>query len=161
MLAFFITAFVVKVSIVLSVETYPMFKLISHYIAAGAAMLGCLVILLMPLRAPALPCIDISAVGQQPSSKFRSPEDNLRLWQFLTVSWMAPLISTGKKRQLQEDDVWSLGFEFQHRRLHDRFRRLRGSVIGRLLHANGIDVFIITAIAIVQMLCGMFFYTPW
>ena len=159
MLAFFISSLAVEVSIIVGlVETYPRFKLISHYIAAGAAVLGCLVIILMPVRVPTLPCIDIAAVGQQPSSNFRSPEDNLRLWQFLTVSWMAPLISTGKKRQLQEDDVWFLGFEFQHRRLHDKFRRLRGSVIGRLLHANGIDVFIITTIAIVQMICGMLLY---
>lgn len=155
MLAFFGTAFAVEVSFIFSLETYPKFKLISHYVAACAAIGGCIVIFLTPLRAPALPCIDIAAVGQQPSNKFRSPEDNLRLWQFLTVSWMAPLISTGKKRQLQEDDVWFLGFEFQHRRLHERFRQLRGSVISRLLQANGIDVFIITVIAIVQMLCGM------
>lgn len=110
------------------------------------------------MRAPILPCIDIAAVGQQPSSHFRSPEDNLRLWQFLTVTWMAPLISIGRKRQLHEDDVWFLGFEFQHRRLHDKFRRLRGSAISRLLQANGIDIFTITVIAIVQMLCGKFYY---
>lgn len=125
-----------------------------HHVAAGTALIGCLVILVMPLRGPLLPCMDIGAVGQAPSSKFRSPEDNLRLWQFLSVSWMAPLISIGRKRQLQEEDVWFLGFEFQHRKLHEKFRRLRGSVIGRLLQANGIDVLIITTIAIVQMLCG-------
>lgn len=113
-----------------------------------------MIILFMPLRAPALPCLDIAAVGQQPSSDFRSPEDNLRLWQFLSVSWMAPLISIGRKRQLNEDDVWSLGFEFQHQRLHEKFRRLRGSVISRLLQANGIDIFIISVFAIVQMFCG-------
>ena len=110
----------------------------------------------MPLREPALPCIDIAAVAQRPSSDFRSPEDNLRLWQFLTVSWMAPLISIGRKRQIQEDDVWYLGFQFQHQRLHDKFRRLRGSVVSRLLQANGIDIFIIALIAIAQLLCGMF-----
>lgn len=81
----------------------------------------------------------------------------MRLWQFLTVTWMAPLISIGRKRQLHEDDVWFLGFEFQHRRLHDKFRRLRGSAISRLLQANGIDIFTITVIAIVQMLCGKFY----
>jgi ABC-type multidrug transport system fused ATPase/permease subunit len=71
---------------------------------------------------------------------------------------MAPLISIGKKRQLDEDDVWFLGFEFQHCRLHDKFRRLKGSVIGRLLRANGVDIVIISTIAIVQMICD--FATP-
>ncbi|RDW74392.1 putative ABC bile acid transporter [Aspergillus mulundensis] len=112
----------------------------------------------MPLRPASLPCIDISGVGQKPSSEFRSPEDNLRLWQFLTVSWMAPLMAVGKMRQLDEGDVWFLGFEFQHKRLHEKFRQLRGSVIGRLLKANGIDILIISTISIVQMMCE--FSTP-
>lgn len=111
----------------------------------------------MPLRSPFLPVFDIAAVGQEPSSDFRSPEDNLRLWQFLSVSWIAPLLSKGKKRQLNEDDVWLLGFEFKHRKLHDKFRLVRGSVINRLLQANGIDVLIIIIIATVQMLCGLEF----
>lgn len=121
----------------------------------GAAASACIAILFMPLRSPSLPSFDIGAVGQEPSSDFRSPEDNLRLWQFLGVSWMAPLLSKGKKRQLNEEDVWLLGFEFKHRKLHERFRLIRGSVIGRLLQANGIDVFIVTIIATVQMLCGL------
>lgn len=109
----------------------------------------------MPLRSPSLPSFDIGVVGQEPSSNFRSPEDSLRLWQFLSVSWMAPLLSKGKKRQLNEDDVWLLGFEFKHRRLHEKFRLTRGSVISRLLQANGIDIVIVTIIATVQMLCGL------
>ena len=155
MLGFFITAFAVELSFIPSSATHPQFKVISHYTAACAAVCACICILLMPLRGPALPSIDIAAVGQRPSSDFRSPEDNLRLWQFLTVSWMAPLISIGRNRQIQEDDVWYLGFQFQHQRLHDKFRRLRGSVVSRLLQANGIDIFIIALIAIVQLLCGM------
>ena len=108
----------------------------------------------MPLRSPWLPGFDIGAVGQMPSSDFRSPEDNLRLWQFLSVSWMAPLISKGRQRQLDEDDVWTLGYEFKHKTLHEKFRLVRGSVVGRLLRANGIDVFIIVMIATAQMICG-------
>jgi hypothetical protein len=134
------------------------FQTISRYTAASAALMACFTILLMPFRKPSLPVIDISAVGQTPCSDFRSPEDNLRLWQFLTVSWMAPLISLGRKRQLNEPDVWLLGFEFQHSRLHERFRRLRGSVLRRVLQANGLDVLIISVIAIVQMICT--FSTP-
>lgn len=132
------------------------FKVVARYIAAAASAAASTAILLMPFRETSLPSVDISTVGQQPSSDFRTPEDNLRLWQFLTVSWMAPLISTGRNRQLNEDDVWLLGFDFQHSRLHEKFRRLRGSVLGRLLRANGIDVFIISTISIVQLLCGKY-----
>lgn len=158
LLGFFVAEFAAEVAFVLSSQTPPRLKVVSHYVAMAASVTACVIILLMPLRATALPRFDIAAVGQQPSSQFRSPEDNLRLWQFLTVSWMAPMVSTGRKRQLNEDDVWSLGFEFQHQRLHEKFRRLRGSVINRLLQANGIDICIISLFAFVQMFCD--FSTP-
>ncbi|KAJ6050235.1 hypothetical protein N7444_006951 [Penicillium canescens] len=158
LLVYYIFAFAIELSLAAHPDLNPKYKIIARYIAAGAAAAACLTILLMPFRESSLQPIDISAVGQQPSSDFRTPEDNLKLWQFLTVSWMAPLISTGCKRQLNEQDVWHLGFEFQHRRLHERFRCLRGSVVSRLLRANGIDVFIVSAISTVQMLCD--FSTP-
>lgn len=154
MLAFYVMAIAVEISWATRPDLDPKFKVAARYTAAIAAIAASTTILLMPFREPSLPSIDISAVGQDPSSDFRTPEDNLRLWQFLTVSWMAPLISTGRKRQLNEDDVWLLGFEFQHSRLHEKFRQLRGSVLGRLLRANGIDVFIISAISTIQLLCG-------
>ncbi|KAJ5769828.1 uncharacterized protein N7511_001879 [Penicillium nucicola] len=158
MLVYYVFAFAIELSLAARPEVYSKFKTVARFIAAGAAATACLTILLMPFREQSLQRCDISAVGQQPSSEFRTPEDNLKLWQFLTVSWMAPLISTGGKRQLNEQDVWQLGFEFQHRRLHEKFRRLRGSVVSRLLRANGIDVFIISTISTIQMICE--FSTP-
>lgn len=124
----------------------------------SAAIGSILVILMMPLRDPSLPSSDISKVGEIPSSQRRSPEDNLRLWEFLSVSWMGPMISIGKSRQLHEEDVWALGFEFQHKRLHETFRQLKGSVIRRLLRANGIDISIIICTATVETICGTFNY---
>lgn len=158
MLAYYVLTFAIELSLATHPDGSLKFKIIARYIAAASSAAACATILLMPFREPSLPSIDISAVGQQPSSDFRTPEDNLKLWQFLTVSWMAPLIYTGRKRQLHENDVWLLGFEFQHRRLHEKFRQLRGSVLGRLLRANGIDVFIISTISIVQIICGKLNY---
>ena len=157
MLAYFILTFAVETTWATQPDPVPRFKAIARYIAAAAALAAGFTILLMPFRQPSIPTTDISAVGKAPSSDFRSPEDNLRLWQFLTVSWMAPLISLGRKRQLNEPDVWLLGFEFQHRRLHERFRCIRGSVLSRVLKANGLDVMIISTIATLQMLCGWYF----
>ena len=157
LLAYFLAVFTVEIAYILNHHVYATARIGVYYTSAGAALAACGIILMMPLRGPSLPCLDIGVVGHTPSSNYRSPEDNLRLWQFLTVSWMSPLMSMGKKRQLHEEDVWSLGFEFQHRRLHDHFRVLRGSVISRLLQANGLDVLITATIAIVQMLCGMAF----
>ena len=113
---------------------------ILEYVLVAAALVATVDILLMPLRDPSLPLDDISPVFETPKSLFRSPEDNLTLWQFITVSWMAPMISTGSKRQLHDDDVWFLAYVFQHKRLHESFRQLQGSVTRRLLSANGIDI---------------------
>ncbi|KAJ9299237.1 hypothetical protein DTO271G3_2859 [Paecilomyces variotii] len=158
LLAYYLSVLIVELPFVLFIHSPTPFKLAARYGTIGIAAAACLTILLMPLREPSLPCVKISPVGQPPSSDLRSPEDNLRLWQFLTVSWMTPLISTGRKRQLNEQDVWTLSFEFQHRRLHEKFRQLRGSVLARVFLANGLDVFLICAVAIVQMFCD--FSTP-
>lgn len=113
------------------------------------------VVLCMPLRNPGLPNNGISPPFGRPSSQHSSPEDNLSLLQFMTVSWMSPLISLGLTRQLNESDVWSLAFEFQHGILHDRFRQLKGSVIRRLITANGLDLVIISSLGVLESLASM------
>lgn len=67
---------------------------------------------------------------------------------------MKPLIELGNKRQLNDDDVWMLGYEFKHRTLHDSFRELKGSVLRRLLEANGIDLVIMSLLAIVELVAS-------
>ncbi|KAJ5303614.1 hypothetical protein N7476_010413, partial [Penicillium atrosanguineum] len=158
MLVFYLLTFAVEISLASSPGESPTFKSITRYVAAAASLGACFTILLMPFRKASLPVFNISSVGQPPCSDFRSPEDNLRLWQFLTVSWMAPLITLGRLRKLDDPDVWLLGYEFQHRRLHEKFRRIRGTVLGRLLKANGLDILVISAIATIQMFCD--FSTP-
>ena len=158
LLVYYTVVFIAQLTLATQSQAPFALPAIARYISASAALAASSTILLMPFRNPSLPVSDISAVGQAPSSEHRSPEDSLRLWQFLTVSWMAPLISLGRKRQLNEPDVWFLGFEFQHRRLHEKFRRMKGSVLARVLKANAVDVFIISTVAFVQLFCQ--FSTP-
>lgn len=123
------------------------------------ALLSVSFILCMPLRDPNLPVDGIGPAFEKPDHLLRSPEDNLTLWQFMSVSWMSPIISVGAKRQLNSEDVWKLGFEFQHRLLHEKFRELRGSVVRRLLSANGVDLLILLSLGTVEALsstCGVF-----
>jgi hypothetical protein len=122
------------------------------------ALTSVTIILRMPMRHPLLPSGQISPAFDPPTSQLRSPEDNFTLWQFMTVSWMAPLISLGNARQLNDEDVWSLSYEFQHRTLHDKFRSLQGSVLGRLLEANGIDLFIISILSILELTASMMLF---
>lgn len=155
LLTFYALALLVQFSVASATETDALNK-IAHSTVIGVGVISALVILDMPTRNPFLSKDGIGEVGETPSDTLRSPEDNLRLWQFLTVSWMSPLISIGRKRRINEDDVWSLGFEFQHRGLHEKFRQLQGSVLGRLMQANGIDIFIISTISLVQIVCSEF-----
>ena len=120
-------------------------------LAIFAAFGAVAVILCMPLRDTRLPADRISAPFESPTRELRSPEDRLTPWQFMTVSWMKPLIGIGYKKQLNDDDVWSLGYEFQHKGLHETFRELKGSVVRRLLAANVIDLVILTALALVDL----------
>ncbi|KAI1143540.1 canalicular multispecific organic anion transporter 1 [Hypoxylon sp. FL0543] len=123
---------------------------IVHVGAVGVALAAILLILSMPMRDPELDPTGIANPADAPTSQLRSPEDNLSLWQFMTVSWMGPLISKGYKSQLNDEDVWSLPYDFQHERLHILFRDLKGSIIKRLLSANGLDLIIITFLGLIE-----------
>ncbi|KAI1107856.1 canalicular multispecific organic anion transporter 1 [Jackrogersella minutella] len=123
---------------------------IVHVAAVVVALAAIIVILSMPMRDPGLDPTGIANPAYPPTSGLRSPEDNLTLWQFMTVSWMSSLISRGYKSTLEDEDVWSLPYEFQHQRLHMLFRDLKGSLIKRLIVANGLDLFIITFLAVIE-----------
>lgn len=105
-------------------------------------------VLLMPMREPKLPTKGIAT--NVPTHDARSPEDNLNLWQFMTVSWMSPLIARGAKQQLHDEDVWQLPYEFQHGRLHMLFWDLQGTVVKRLFLANGLDLIIICLLGVLE-----------
>ncbi|KAB5578018.1 P-loop containing nucleoside triphosphate hydrolase protein [Coniochaeta sp. 2T2.1] len=109
----------------------------------------------MPLRQPTLSTADISKPFDSPTSNLRSPEDLITMWQWMTVSWMGTLIGVGKSRQINADDVWFLPFEFQHTRLHQLFRDVKGSVIGRLFKANGPDLIITCCLGIFESLASL------
>ena len=115
-------------------------------------------IIVVTLQLPMLPAgasaHEVSTPFTEPTNTLRSPEDKLTLWQFMTVSWMQSLIVRGKKSQLDDADVWKLGYEFQHRVLRDNFQELRGSVVRRLLAANGLDLIITSTLGILELVAS-------
>lgn len=116
-----------------------------------AALSGLLIMLNMPLRDPSLPDNEISRPFTPPTVDLRSPEDALTPWQYMTVSWMGPLVRKAATSRLEEADVWSLAYEFKHDRLHAVFKALQGSVTTRVLRANGIDIVGTTTLALVGL----------
>lgn len=122
-----------------------------HYTGLLAALLSLVVHVILPLRDPRLGSDGICRPFEKPSSDLRSPEDDFTLWDWMTARWAAPLLSIGMSRQIEAEDVWFLGYEFQHRHLHAAFSRLKGSVLARLLRANWIDIVILSLLAFVEL----------
>ncbi|KAH7121179.1 hypothetical protein B0J11DRAFT_581926 [Dendryphion nanum] len=116
-----------------------------------AALLSIIIILNMPLRDPDLPNDGISTPFTEPTVNLRSPEDNLTPWQYMSVTWMNPLIKKGVTTKLDDEDIWDLPYEFKHMRLHSAFRLLEGSVTKRLLLANGMDLIRTSTLALLQL----------
>ncbi|KAG8525613.1 uncharacterized protein KY384_009257 [Bacidia gigantensis] len=125
-------------------------------VAIFASFAALAIILCTPFRNPDLPHDDISPPSDKPTNDLRSPEDRLTPWQFATVTWMNPLINIGTERQINNEDVWKLSYQFQHKALHERFRELPGSVLRRLLKANAIDLIIICTLGFVEIACSKF-----
>jgi hypothetical protein len=119
-----------------------------------AALAGIVTILNMPFRDPMLPSEGISPVYGKPTINLRTPEDSLTPWQYSTVAWMQPLINEGYKRQLDDEDAWSLPWEFQHSRLHRTFRVLPGSVTRRVFVANGMDLVRTTSMGTIRLIAS-------
>lgn len=124
---------------------------VAQYVSVVASLVLFVIQVNLPLREPLWPQADISKPFTEPVHTLRTPEDNLTIWQWMTVSWVAPLMKIGQNRQLDDEDVWFLGYEFQHRHLHDAFRKLHGTVLFRLLRANWIDLVILTLLACVEL----------
>jgi hypothetical protein len=126
-----------------------------------AALAGIITILNMPFRDPTLPSDDISPIYGKSTGSLRTPEDNLTPWQYMAVTWMAPMIQEGYKRQLDDEDVWDLPWEFKHARLHRTFRKLQGSVTWRVFVANGMDVIRTTTMGFVRLVACKSHTYPW
>ncbi|CCU76515.1 ABC Transporter [Blumeria hordei DH14] len=119
--------------------------------AAGAVVN----ILVTPMRESSLSAQGISPPFSKPTAELRSPEDNITVWQFMSVSWISPLLYLGNKRQLNDEDVWSLGYEFKHRIIFEKFRDMKGSILQRLLAANWSDLCIITGLGLIELCANL------
>lgn len=104
----------------------------------------------MPIRDPSWDASDIGSEKRAPSSHLRSPEDNLTLVQFWTMTWVNPLAKLCQVRELIVEDVWQLPLDYQHNRLYLTFREIKGRLIPRLLEANGLDLCISASLAVVE-----------
>ncbi|KAK8027114.1 ABC transporter [Apiospora marii] len=150
LLALFLTSLVGTLVASISTQTLADRTSILHLGEVFIALGGITIILSMPMRDPLLGRQGIASKYDAASVELRSPEDDVSLWEWMTVSWLKPLLRKGYKKQLDDSDVWLLPYEFQHARLHQLFGALQGTLIKRLMLANGLDLIIITFLALVE-----------
>ncbi|KAF2674287.1 P-loop containing nucleoside triphosphate hydrolase protein [Microthyrium microscopicum] len=86
----------------------------------------------------------------------RSPEDVLRLYQWLTYSWVWPLLRIGQTRQLQKSDLWDLPYAIQTRHLAESIQKIhRSTTFRRILKANLSDCYILLPVYIGALVCEL------
>ncbi|KAK8089138.1 ATP-dependent bile acid permease [Apiospora hydei] len=150
LLLLFLTSLVGTVVASIATQTRADRTSILHLGEICIALGGIAVILSMPMRDPLIGNAGIAGKSDAATVELRSPEDDVTLWQWMSVSWLKPLLRKGYRKQLDDGDVWLLPYEFQHDRLHQLFGALQGSLIKRLMVANGLDLIIITFLALVE-----------
>jgi len=119
--------------------------------ASGLSVLLFILQLNLPLRHPQVSRDGISKIFSRPSYRERSPEDAMTLWQWMSVTWVGPIITVGREGPLDRKDIWKLPYEFHHRHLHDVFSKLKGSIVARLLKANWHDFVILTCFVLFRV----------
>ncbi|KAG8738112.1 hypothetical protein FRC10_007279 [Ceratobasidium sp. 414] len=107
---------------------------------------GMVMIVNMPLDITANPGVDEE--GLHPSL-----EDHCTLWQWITFTWVSPIISLGAAQPLEEKDVWQLSKTMRTRVLMRKFLQVkRSSLLRRILAANAMDLFLDGSLTVVSTL---------
>ncbi|CAE6421059.1 unnamed protein product [Rhizoctonia solani] len=107
---------------------------------------GLVIIVNMPLTIAGEP--EINEDGLHPPL-----EDNCTLWQWMTFTWVSPIISLGASRPLEEKDVWQLSKSMRTRVLMRKFLQIqRPSLLRRILLANAMDLFLDASLTVISTL---------
>ncbi|KAF8594789.1 hypothetical protein BDV93DRAFT_501773 [Ceratobasidium sp. AG-I] len=108
--------------------------------------MGLVAIVNMPLSAIGQP--EVAEDGLLPSL-----EDHCTLWQWMTFTWISPLISLGALRPLEEKDMWQLSKVMRSRVLMHKFLQVkRSSLLRRVLAANAMDLFLDASLTVISTL---------
>lgn len=156
LLLFYLAAFVTEAA---KPKAWPSMPLntsgITTYGTMVSTLLSIAIILCMHLRPAVHAPGPISTYGSAPSSKERSVEDSLRLWQFLTMSWVSPLLVVAKERQIDQQDVWARAYEYRNEYIAKSTSDWRGStLLKNLLKVNAVDTGIVLLLSAMALFCG-------
>ncbi|KIY50596.1 hypothetical protein FISHEDRAFT_39032 [Fistulina hepatica ATCC 64428] len=120
-----------------------------------AVLLSLSMILTMPMDLPS------SHVKKEEIGKTLTPEDYVTLAQWMTFSWVYPLVKKGRNTTLKEEDAWELSPTLQSRPIFVKFFDIKtNSLLKRLFWANSMDMFLDMILSFVSVLfnyAGPFF----
>ncbi|CAE7216653.1 unnamed protein product, partial [Rhizoctonia solani] len=78
-------------------------------------------------------------------------EDYCTLWQWMTFTWVSPIITLGASRPLEEKDMWQLSKSMRTRTLMRKFLQVhRSSLLRRILVANAMDLFLDASLTVIS-----------
>ncbi|KAG1837297.1 hypothetical protein F4604DRAFT_1843943 [Suillus subluteus] len=90
-----------------------------------------------------------------------SPEDYATMWEWITFSWVYPLITRGSNMTMTEDDVWKLSPTQQSRPVFIKFSTIiRSSLLRHLWAANSQDLLLdfgLTYVSVIFTYASPFF----
>ncbi|KAG8762089.1 hypothetical protein FRC11_011215 [Ceratobasidium sp. 423] len=119
---------------------------LGHGLNSLLTFVGLVVIVNMPLSITGKPEVDED--GLLPAL-----EDHCTLWQWMTFTWVSPIISLGASRPLEEKDLWQLSRSMRTRVLMRKFLQVqRSSLLRRILVANAMDLFLDGSLTVISTL---------
>ncbi|CAE6476012.1 unnamed protein product [Rhizoctonia solani] len=119
---------------------------LAHVISSLLTFVGLAAIVNMPLSLTGKPEVDEDDLHP-------SLEDYCTLWQWMTFTWVSPIISLGVLRPLEEKDVWRLSRSMRTRTLMRKFLQVqRPSLLRRILVANAMDLFLDGSLTVISTL---------
>ncbi|CAE6351129.1 unnamed protein product [Rhizoctonia solani] len=117
---------------------------LAHVLNSLLTFVGLVAIVNMPLSLTGKP--EVNEDGLHPAL-----EDYCTLWQWMTFTWVSPIISLGALRPLEEKDMWQLSRSMRTRTLMRKFLQVqRSSLLRRILVANAMDLFLDGSLTIIS-----------
>ncbi|CAE6413166.1 unnamed protein product [Rhizoctonia solani] len=119
---------------------------LAHVLNSLLTFVGLVAIVNMPLSLAGKP--EVNEDGLHPAL-----EDYCTLWQWMTFTWVSPIISLGALRPLEEKDMWQLSRSMRTRTLMRKFLQVqRPSLLRRILVANAMDLFLDGSLTVISTL---------
>ncbi|KAH7104662.1 multidrug resistance-associated ABC transporter [Auriculariales sp. MPI-PUGE-AT-0066] len=130
-----------------------LFALVANLVATATLIWG---MLSLPIAIPSRN-IDASKIGTR-----ISPEDYCTLWQWISFTWVSPLIARGTNTTLNEVDVWEMSPTMQSEPVFIAFQKVNpnASLLRRLWDTNSMDMSIdfgLTVVSVALNYTGPFF----